>query len=206
MTTEWQRFEISLLFAGTSGNCYLTLNTIGTPTFEVWGAQVELSDYPTSYITTTTTSATRGRDELVLTFNDNIPKINDDVTIIIDFDYIGIPDIGSYLWNVAGETSRYVFISQSKNIFINHGATSNSFLGASSDETLYRIGYVANGSLLTGFLDGDDKGSITQETVVGTGTQISLGMLSAGITHMYGHIRTFRIYNKALNKSQMRIA
>jgi hypothetical protein len=49
---------------GTFGN--ITFNAAGTETFYLWGAQVELGAFPTSYIKTTSATVTRAKDQISL--------------------------------------------------------------------------------------------------------------------------------------------
>ena len=69
LTTEWQRFNLtSTLGAGTQyfqigvDRRDATQNAQNAQTIYVWGRQVEASSYPTSYIPTTASSATRVAD------------------------------------------------------------------------------------------------------------------------------------------------
>ena len=67
MTTEWARYEVEIVAGGSFDRAQLLLyqavaSTSLTADFLAWGFQVEQSSYPTSYIPTTSSSATRVAD------------------------------------------------------------------------------------------------------------------------------------------------
>ena len=53
--------------SGNNFNGTVFVSTAGTLNFEIWGAQIELGTFSTSYIPTTTTSLTRNADQVVMT-------------------------------------------------------------------------------------------------------------------------------------------
>jgi|688.fasta_scaffold18528_7 hypothetical protein len=68
LTTEWKRYEFTYVSGGNPNGVALTLfdgfdpSTAQSIDVLAWGAQAELSSYPTSYIPTTSSSATRVAD------------------------------------------------------------------------------------------------------------------------------------------------
>ena len=60
LTTSWQRFTLSEVQSGGVAGLWVTLIPSGG--IYIWGAQLEASSYPTSYIPTTSASATRVGD------------------------------------------------------------------------------------------------------------------------------------------------
>jgi hypothetical protein len=66
LTSSWQRFEISRTTAAASTQlAYIFSDASGN--FDIWGAQLELGSYSTSYIPTTSASVTRNVDQVLKT-------------------------------------------------------------------------------------------------------------------------------------------
>jgi hypothetical protein len=61
-TSEWQRFTFTVTAASELRDLQFRSSGAGTGTFAIWGAQLEVGAYPTSYIPTLGTSVTRVAD------------------------------------------------------------------------------------------------------------------------------------------------
>jgi hypothetical protein len=70
VTTEWQRFEVTQTINGASGphiGGFFTITQGSGVTFYMWGAQLETGPIATSYMPTTGSPFTRGKDEASMT-------------------------------------------------------------------------------------------------------------------------------------------
>jgi hypothetical protein len=85
LTSEWKRHEFS--FNGSVTNFQL-LQYSGSSDFEIWGAQLEAGNYPTSYIPTYGSSVTRSTEVGDTTRLSNIMNV-DQWTYFVEFEETG---------------------------------------------------------------------------------------------------------------------
>ena len=177
--------------------------------FYLDGFQVEVLPFPSSYIITTSIAVTRTVDLLSIDYAENTPQPADNMTVISDFDMIGVGlPANKVIFDILGEAHRDVFIDSGDHISCRHGTTIPRFETVLSANQFYRAGYVNDGSDLLLYVDGNLKDSDTQETPTGAASgQIQIGASTAGgSSPFYGHVSNFRIYNRALTDSEVRVA
>jgi hypothetical protein len=102
-TSEWQRFTITSVAGSTTGRCYIRIMTVGD-VIEVWGAQLELGAYPTSYIPTSSASVTRNAEVISKTgIADLIGQTEG--TLFLDAKYLASATASGRWFNVFGTTN-----------------------------------------------------------------------------------------------------
>jgi len=213
LSQKWQR--ISATFTTTlaqANNIQLYIPPLAT--VEVWGAQVEALPFASSYIPTTTAAVTRAADSLTIPFPGNAPRIDlshkNGMTLVFDGDL--------YSGN-NGALTQHFFSSSLSHEYLTRVAPDRQFVmygGLSSipayapnwiDGQANRGAFVVHpDNTAQGFLNGVG-GAIGNITVDSTGTATTLYIGSWGNgAQMYGHIRNFRIYDKALTASEIAAA
>ena len=138
----------------------------------IWGAQVEESSYPTSYIPTTSASATRVADACSKTGISSLIGQTEG-TLFADFLTGGLPSIDQYYMNISdGSTSNIIYIGFYANILVARIIDAGSLIvninvGLATN-TRYKVGfaYKANDCVL--YINGSNSGSDTSTTVPAT--------------------------------------
>jgi hypothetical protein len=113
LTTDWVRYTWTTTTNATpSFNCiiYQQLATSTSADFLIWGYQVEASSYPTSYIPTTSASATRVADACSKTGISSLIGQTEGV-LFTDFVCNGFEDYGTPLSVNNGSTTQYIWIT-----------------------------------------------------------------------------------------------
>jgi len=132
LTTSWQRFTLSEVQSGGSAGLWVTLIPSGG--IYIWGAQLEASSYATSYIPTTSSSATRVADECYKTGISSLIGQTEG-TLFMD---INNPNPSQYLGTPPANT---IFGS------INSGDYQNNFHFTTDDANIYVYCNASGGAL-----------------------------------------------------------
>jgi hypothetical protein len=170
VTTTWQRFSVTQIpIAGTS---YPRIMCNFAKTVEIWGAQLEASSYPTSYIPTTSASATRVADVAQKTgISSLIGQTSGSVFMDFTVDTISAQTNDPVLWYMkgGGTGERYVQLLPNGNIqYIEfNGAIIASIIksGLTVGRHKYAIAYANND--MTFYVDGVQIGTDTSGTPSG---------------------------------------
>lgn len=180
---------------------------------EVATPQVELGPNASSYISSGTTPSTRASDLVSVTTKNNLARPPFSFLLEVHKDWFRAPNAAPRIWDIAnpstgqsvvaavnrGSNQYYMSLSTSTGAYISASAgvklTDNSTIGAvvKSDGTFHVI--------MNGTPGGDLNciyGGVTQDKNIRFG-----GQTSDGSRHIFGHIRNFRIWHKALTDSQL---
>ena len=181
-----------------------------TGTVIVWGAQLETLAFMSSYIPTTSTTVTRSADICELSYTDNIPNLNDDISFIIDIYLSGHDDDRNQYAFTMTDASIIEFVSSNTNnqsgIGMGTGTTNASNPAARTLTRFAASGVADDGELITYANNVKINTDANRGTVTGTLGDIDIGRDSAGAdTHLFGNISNFRIYDIVLTEDQMGI-
>ncbi len=224
VTTEWQRFTLTITGV-TAGNLAIVIDNItsnitqctgtavGVDIF-AWGAQLELGAYPTTYIPTTTASATRVADTATKTGISSLIGQTEGV-IFVDFYVNGI---GANNINIYNNDRTPSTISTNAILYKPNGSIEcQTFLGNGTFNTIsisastYTIGqriklaYRYKSGDFAVYINGIQKATSTSTmTFVGTKSQIYLDDNAV----IYGyqesvHYNQFALFTTALTNAEL---
>ncbi len=205
-TSTWRRYQWQSTLTGTTAS--LTIVSHVSARVYVWGAQIEVKHYATSYIQTSDAPVTRAADLIYLS-SDNWPV--DSYTVVVDVDHIDVGHVGGHrIYQVMGATNQLFGVQAGSGALV---GWHNSTTPVTSSPTIlqagltYRAGYVVDGYAsqrvyLDGVLVGAQSGGAPPS---GSPYIVYLGSNSSTIP-LDGHLRNLRIYDRALSADVLRIA
>lgn len=219
LTTQWQRYQVSSADPGDGNHNiqgFQVRKNDGVPgTIFIYGAQLEAVPFATSYIPTDGNVASREQDYL------NIPRANNLVyssrtpmSWSIDFNTLGeIPGATNYLifcngYNPDYSVSGWALVvwprsSSYEGMRVRQGI--DLIMPAVTDTQMHRLVSAGEEQQLRIYLDGQQVGSGNQAnlTRIYNSNNVSLGY--AGDQCLYGHIRDFKIWHRALTPEQVSV-
>jgi len=171
VTTEWQRFTYTFTPATSYGEYFGFDNrgagssTSGTLYF--WGAQIEQSSYPTSYIPTTTASATRVADAIGNQTTSIAQAFTDNTKGTIFFDLKNIKFQGGaearFRFGNTADALQFAFFMDSVGLGV-YGYQGGGYAVNVSTATNQKIAIRFDGTSLTGFSQGVKRNTVTAGT------------------------------------------
>jgi len=207
-TDNWQRFTGN--FTASTGITEMQLREDGfSGSLAIWGFQLEASSYATSYIPTTSSSATRVVDACYR--NSYAGGISTEATIFADFEYqrndggystpflIYNASLGNYLYIfVLGNTIRALCVNSG-------GVESQVITSTVTPNTRYKVaaGFKTNDFVMyvNGSLIGTDT-SGTMPTFSNTGTNIYIGT-DASLTEPIGKLNECVLFPTRLTNAEL---
>jgi hypothetical protein len=204
MTSEWQRVSIS----GTSTNATenLGIDIVGHLAsslnfdFLMWGGQVEVLPFATSYIRTEGAAVTRSSDKL------SLPTSNfkeSEYTLYVKGNnsagstnqvFASIESSSDRLTILGGNVSSYIYQTLD-------GVITRLQSGLATTDTVNITATFKDGNQV-GFLNGLSYGQ-TATGILPTLTAFSLGFIGYNSEPLYGHISKFKTYSKAMTAQEI---
>lgn len=209
ITSSWQRFDITGTNDGVSPGARVEIQGNSNGTFFIWGAQLEESSFPTSYIETTTTQVTKTIDNLFYGADD---IKQGEGSIVCEFNQLGV-NSGEFPRIVAlsdGSSNNRILIDgiqiqKADWIWSDSGVIQANF-NAGNDSYTYNISSIIGASYklndVNGFLDGTLEGSDTSVTIPDF-NKISIGMDAVGSSQINGNVKNVKIFKKKLSDTKM---
>lgn len=211
LTTEWVRYTENLLSDATArGFSIRCLTSSGNQTFYVWGAQMELSDYRTTYIKTTTVSVTRATEELntggdSTTFNSAEGVLYCEISALFD-------DLTRRVISISDGTNDNTFYisydttTNQVTAFVNVGAVPQATINSTQTITdVLKIAFKYKVNDFALWINGVEVGTDTSGSVPSAST-IDVFDIQRGDTanKFYGKIKDARVYKTALDDNSLK--
>ena len=177
----------------------------GSSGVNVWGNQFEPLEFASSYMKTEGATASRSAERLAVD-SDNIPAPALNYSVSCYFDLIGnVTGDEQCVYSVSNESLRFIRSGQGL-IFLRsrHGASQVDTPGAVTINTTIKVTQTCDTSnAVSGqnlYMNGvATTGAIT--SVTGTKSDIRIGVRSSA-EHLYGHIKSFKIFDKELTSRE----
>ena len=205
ITNEWARYSATVTSSSTTVRAGIRLDTVGDEIY-IFGAQLEVGSYATSYIPTSGSAITRLADTASQTVPDGIIGQTEG-TIFADVNVNGLKNDNTFISVNNGSFSEYIIIAGNVSGKINAYIFDNGSLQAgilSPDYSLGRFKCALSYSLnsVSFYINGTKIGSDISATIPTTNI-LSLGSLSFFTAPLNGKINQSLVYNTALTDAEL---
>lgn len=214
LASGWYRVSMTKVAVGTSFVSQIRCASGGLTDYPgdtnmglfIWGAQLELGTFATSYIQTSSASAGRNRDAATI----SVGLQPNEITFMAEVEFLRTSTVGQYLASLTnnGTQERLIFVrgSAGNNISVIHttGGVNTSPL-LSSDKGGARIVKVAltrRGSTYYTAIDGVLGATFTSAVPVGLNT-LHLGAISGSASPLNGFVRQVRLFNTSSTDAEL---
>jgi hypothetical protein len=210
----WWRFTLS---TATESIGYIEFapytNSTGWPycggSCYIWGAQYENSSYPTSYIPTTSASATRVADACFKTGISSLIGQTEGV-IFVDFNNVTNPEAGDYnmLATISDSANEYIYISKRNptgfEIYGGVGATTYITSGVFVDGQRYKVALAYKNNDFAVYINGSSIWTDTSGTIsVNTPNKLSVGSYYSQILNFNSGINQCALFKTRLTNAEL---
>jgi hypothetical protein len=208
ITNNWVRYSLTTTATSTIGRIGVALQTLGD-SVSIWGAQLELGTYPTSYIPTLGTSVTRNQDIISKTgISDLIGQTEGTLFCDLRFTNVGTE---KYIMVISDPASGLNSISLRRltggEIRAAFSATTSSGTTNQSSVVLpngnYKLAYTYKSGSLKLFINGVLSFTLTPTFTFGTPLSIiRLGMDTVNSLQLGDSIKSIQLYKTALTDAE----
>jgi len=212
-TSEWQRVElVRNNIESDDGriiiHCRGEYGTDTTVDIELFGFQYEELPFASSYIPTTDSAVTRGVDVCNATYRNNCPAPNtDEMSVLCDVSFLGRVGNQQRPWRISGETNRLIQLVGDRDLNFYYGSTPRRV--TAEFNKIIRTTAIFNKTTMFHYKNGSmESPSIAPGTVTGNASGIGIGCDGGGssLNSLFGHIKNFRVYDRALTEQEVRLA
>jgi hypothetical protein len=179
--------------------------------FYIWGAQVEATAFPTSYIPTVASQVTRAQDFATMTGTNFSSWFNNNQgSVYCSFDSASIGAPAMAYWSIDNNSSAGYNCARSLGtsaLYVFAGVPNGQIATLSSANTILQNGYIYNnigGITASGVLNGGSVVAVSSPTqLTYIPTQLAFGSRAGNNFPMTGHIHKFAYYPIATTSAQL---
>jgi hypothetical protein len=173
LTADWKRYDFSFTAALSNIQIELTSTTDG----EIYGAQLEVGSYPTSYIPTYGTAATRGEESFEKTGLSSVIGQTEG-TIFFEFEYFHQKINRPFFQILEDSSNLYEIIALSDFKLRSRARIENSFLVSISTasvitEGIHKVAIIYKSGDYRFYLDGSLVDSSTENSILSNPSEIN---------------------------------
>jgi hypothetical protein len=214
VTPTWQRFTQIRSCTGLLSNFGLRARgtfTGDTTDLLVWGAQVELGSFATSYIPTAAASVTRNADVASVGVS-QFPYSATEGTLVFSGDVLGATSANNtYQWMINGDASNYsrgwVFLGAptTTRFGVTSGGTDQAdiTLGSLTPNTVFKTASAMKANDFAAVRNGGTPGTDTSGSMQATATTLFLGCGNNSLQQLNGHIRQITYIPRRLTNAEL---
>jgi len=204
----WYRLKVTFTTSSTLGTNYLRIfefSTTSGATLYLFGAQIEVGDYCSSYIKTTTAQVTRQKDECFNGGDANLFDITEG-TFFVDANNFGAPYLGYNMITLSDGGNNFVrFIYESSRIrtSVENGATQQDyFITGVNDNERNKVAITFKEDEFKVYHNGVLKDTDTSGDIPTGLDKLNFSSQSGTSRHFEGKVYDTRVFDKVLTEAE----
>ena len=209
LTSSWVRYSITHTFNSTSSDLRILLddNGVTATTYDVWGSQLEIGSYATSYIKTLGSTVTRNQETYTKTGISNL--INSEEGVLFA-EIAALANDGTFRvieFNDGTSSNRVALFYNSSNYltaYVFNGSVQYNYSSNVSGSDFHKVAFKYKASDFALWIDGIEVNTKNSGTVFSANTlnelQFNDGSNSA---NFFGKVKQLQVYKTALTDSEL---